>query len=157
MLLKIQCLSPEVSEMYMNHGSYNEGDSGLDLFIAEDDVIRADQSKILRLGIKASAWEKGSNVSFLIFPRSSISKTPLRLSNSVGLIDSGYRGELMLALDNIKGEDFHVKKGDRLAQAVAFNGGEVSFEIVPELDKTTRGEGGFGSTTNARPILNQGS
>eukprot|EP01068_Selenidium_serpulae_P015262 Selendium_serpulae@DN6192_c0_g1_i8.p1 len=115
MHLKFQCLTQTATELYTNHGSYNKGDSGLDLFVMEDDVIPAGESKMLPLGIKASAWENDKNVSFLIFPRSSISKTPLRLSNSIGLIDSGYRGELKLALDNIKTADYHVKKGERLA------------------------------------------
>ena len=70
----------------------------------------------------------------------------MRLANSIGLIDAGYRGELLAAVDNIRGEDFTVKAGDRLVQAVAFNGGPISLSIVETLDATTRGEGGFGST-----------
>ncbi len=101
----------------------------------------------LKLGFKAAAVsEDGKPVSFLLYPRSSISKTPLRLSNSIGLIDAGYRGEVIAAVDNIRSVPFTVKKGDRLVQAVAFNGGPISFEIVSELDSTSRGDGMFGST-----------
>ena len=79
-------------------------------------------------------------------PRSSISKTPLRLANAVGLIDAGYRGEIMAAVDNIKGEDYTVEPNQRLFQLVAMNGSPISFEIVNELSKSSRGKGGFGST-----------
>ena len=79
-------------------------------------------------------------------PRSSISKTPIRLCNSVGLIDAGYRGEIMAAVDNIKQEDYTISVGQRLFQIVAMDGSPLSFELVDELSSTSRGAGGFGST-----------
>ena len=79
-------------------------------------------------------------------PRSSISKTPIRLCNSVGLIDAGYRGEIMAAVDNIKQEDYTISAGQRLFQIVAMDGSPLSFELVDELSTTSRGAGGFGST-----------
>jgi dUTP pyrophosphatase len=79
-------------------------------------------------------------------PRSSIAKTPLRLSNSIGLIDGGYRGEIMAAVDNIKNEDYTVEPGQRLFQLVAMDGSPIHFELVDDLSDTTRGSGGFGST-----------
>ena len=79
-------------------------------------------------------------------PRSSIAKTPLRLCNSIGLIDGGYRGEIMAAVDNIKGEDYTVEPNQRLFQLVAMNGSPISFEIVNDLSESSRGKGGFGST-----------
>jgi len=79
-------------------------------------------------------------------PRSSISKTPLRLSNSIALIDAGYRGEIMAAVDNIKDDIFYIKKGQRLFQLVSMDGSPINLELVNELTQTTRGEGGFGST-----------
>ena len=79
-------------------------------------------------------------------PRSSISKTPLRLCNSVGLIDAGYRGEIMAAVDNIKKEDYTIEYGARLFQIVAMDGSPLTFELVSELSKTKRGFDGFGST-----------
>ena len=79
-------------------------------------------------------------------PRSSISKTPLRLCNSIGLIDAGYRGEIMAAVDNIKDEDYIIDYGQRLFQIVAMDGSPLSFELVDTLSQTDRGAGGFGST-----------
>jgi len=152
MKLQIQALSSEVEEMYKSHGQYHKGDSGLDLFCVAEETIPAGETRFVKLGIKASAWsEEGESVSWLLMPRSSISKTPLRLCNSVGLIDAGYRGEVMAAVDNVKGVDHQIKKGDRIVQAVAFGGGGVHFELAEALDQTARGEGGFGST--AQPAL----
>jgi dUTP pyrophosphatase len=148
MLLKLLPMSEQVAELYSKHSTFHDGDSGLDLFAVEDQTVKAFSTSFLKLGFKAAAVDPatGQNVSWLIFPRSSISKTPLRLANSIGLIDAGYRGELLAAVDNIRGEDFTVKAGDRLVQAVAFNGGPISLSIVETLDATTRGEGGFGPT-----------
>ncbi len=85
-----------------------------------------------------------------LWPRSSCgTKTPLRLSNSIGLIDSGYRGELMAVVDNISKTDYHIDKGDRLFQLVAPGHCPIYHKVLEEneeLDSTERGEGGFGST-----------
>ena len=70
----------------------------------------------------------------------------MRQCNSVGLIDAGYRGEIMAAVDNIKEIPFTVEPGQRLFQLVSMDGGPISFEIVSDLSKTDRGQGGFGST-----------
>ncbi|CEM35973.1 unnamed protein product, partial [Vitrella brassicaformis CCMP3155] len=56
--------------------------------------------------------------------------------------------------DNIRGEDYTVKKGDRLVQAVSFKGDSITFEMVDELDATSRGQGGFGSTSVTPTISN---
>jgi len=150
MCLNVLPLNPEAAELYENHGTYHAGDSGLDLFCVRDETIEAGSTVFLKLGIKCAAMHKDINVSWLLPPRSSISKTPLRLANSVGLIDAGYRGELMLAIDNRGTEAHTVKRGDRLAQAVSFDGVAVSFKLVESLDVTSRGDGGFGSTGVAK-------
>ncbi len=83
----------------------------------------------------------------LIFPRSSISKTPHTLANSVGVIDSGFRGEIKLRMryeDNR--EDMEYSFGDRIGQLIIIPYPQIEFEEVTELNKTERGEGGFGST-----------
>ena len=85
-------------------------------------------------------------VTYYLFPRSSISKTPLRMANSIGLIDGGYRGEIMAMCDNIKTECHTVKKGQRLFQLVATDSSPITYELVESLEMTTRGTGGFGST-----------
>jgi dUTP pyrophosphatase len=86
----------------------------------------------------------------LIFPRSSIRKTNLQLSNSVGVVDSGYRGEIQATFNKIQGIDNverdSYKVGDRICQIMIIPHPTVEFEEVEELNNTERGEGGFGST-----------
>lgn len=80
----------------------------------------------------------------LVFPRSSIVNTNLTLSNSVGVIDSGYRGEIMAKFR--KGGSTTYKVGDRIAQLIIIPYPEVEFEEVDELSESDRGVGGYGST-----------
>jgi len=143
MNIKIRPFYAEVKTMYENHGHFHNGDAGLDLFIINEQTIRAGESTLIHLQISC---ENTENKPYLIMPRSSIAKTPLRLSNSIGLIDGGYRGEIMAAVDNIKTEDYTVEPGQRLFQLVAMDGASIHFELVDELSETTRGSGGFGST-----------
>ena len=84
----------------------------------------------------------------LIFPRSSISKTDQYLRNSVGVIDSGYRGEvkIRMSVPTLGMEKYKV--GDRVAQLILIKLPWVDIEEVSELDDSDRGSGGFGSTGN---------
>ena len=84
--------------------------------------------------------------SFMLVPRSSIFRTPLRQSNHIGIIDSGYRGHIMVPVDNISNEDYIIKPKERLFQLVHPSLKPISIEVVEELDETERGSGGFGST-----------
>lgn len=83
----------------------------------------------------------------LIFPRSSIYKTDLKLSNSVGVIDSGYRGSIKA---NFYYDDFDTttpyKVGDRIMQLIILPYPQIELEEVDELSDTSRGSGGFGSS-----------
>ena len=143
MKLKIKTFTDHVKSMYLNHGHFHDGDAGLDLYIVEQQTLTAGETALIHLQI---ACESNDNQPFLLMPRSSIAKTPLRLCNSIGLIDGGYRGEIMAAVDNIKGEDYTVEPNQRLFQLVAMNGSPISFEIVSDLSESSRGKGGFGST-----------
>ena len=96
MNLKIKPLSDDIYSMYNNHSHFHQGDAGLDLFITKDQVILPGTTARIHLGISC---ENMDSKPFLLMARSSISKTPLRLSNSVGLIDAGYRGEIIAAVD----------------------------------------------------------
>ena len=143
MKLKIKPFNETIESMYTNHGHFHQGDAGLDLFITSAQTIKAGDTALIKLQL---ACESESNQPYLLMPRSSIAKTPLRLCNSVGLIDGGYRGEIMAVVDNIKSNDYTVEPNQRLFQLVAMNGSPISFEIVQDLSESTRGEGGFGST-----------
>jgi len=143
MHLKIKPRNNLVSRMYEEHGQFHVGDAGLDLFVVEEQIIEGGKTELINLGISCETKEKRP---YLLMPRSSISKTPIRLCNSVGLIDAGYRGEIMAMCDNIKSNAYTVKKGHRLFQLVATDSSPIHFELVNNLDITTRGTDGFGST-----------
>ena len=143
MHLKIKPRNNLVSRMYEKHGQFHVGDAGLDLFVVEKQTIKGGKTELINLGISCETAEKRP---YFLMPRSSISKTPIRLCNSIGLIDAGYRGELMAAVDNIRQDDYTIHSGQRLFQIVAMDGSSLSFELVDELSSTSRGAGGFGST-----------
>lgn len=83
----------------------------------------------------------------LVFGRSGLGiKRGITLSNSVGVIDSDYRGEIMVGLINLSNEDYLVQNGERIAQLAVLPVAPAVFTLVDELGETARGEGGFGST-----------
>ena len=129
-------------------------DAGFDLFSPVIERFEVGKPKRHHLNVKCRAdivFPDGTRkpTGFLMYPRSSISKTPLRLSNSVGVIDSGYRGELMCAFDCFY-RDYMIGDGDRLMQIVAPGMVPIVARLVEKeegLGETTdRGVGGFGST-----------
>ena len=143
MELLIKTLNETAKEMYENHGHFHEGDAGLDLYVLEELKFLPGETHLIKLGISC---QPADGKAYYLFPRSSISKTPLRMSNSIGLIDGGYRGEIMAPCDNIKDFDYTIKEGERLFQLVSFDSSSISYNIVDSLSDTTRGSGGFGST-----------
>ena len=130
-------------KFYKKHGHFHDGDAGLDLYVLENINFKAGETKVIKLGISC---EPEDGKAYYLFPRSSISKTPLRMANSIGLIDGGYRGEIMAVCDNIKDIDYTAEKGQRLFQLVATDSSSIEYELVDDLEMTTRGVGGFGST-----------
>ena len=102
-----------------------------------------------------SVWEYGTGIAVeipdgyvgLIFPRSSIYKTGFSLTNSVGVIDSDYRGEIMAKFaDTYLGDVEGYKVGDRICQMIIMPVPEVEYVEVEELSETERGCGAYGST-----------
>ena len=141
--LNIRPFNAEVKQLYDNHGHFHDGDAGLDVYVINEQTFDPDETSLIHLQI---ACETSDGRPYLLMPRSSIAKTPLRLCNSIGLIDGGYRGEIMAVVDNIKKEPYTVKPGQRLFQLVAMDGSPIHFNLVDKLTESTRGEGGFGST-----------
>lgn len=84
----------------------------------------------------------------LVFPRSSVRKQEQYLSNAVGVIDSGYRGEIMTTFNSRYYSEKKYQVGDKIAQLIIMPYPTVELEEVKELSNTERGEGGFGSTGN---------
>ena len=123
----------------------HETDAAADLYAMEDTVLKGPSlGNKIRTGVKIQLPEGWLA---LIIPRSSIgAKTSLRLSNSVGLIDSGYRGELGVLYDNIDVNDVTIHQGDRIAQLLVMPSYRFQAKVVDILTDSDRGEGGFGSS-----------
>jgi len=134
--------------MYKDHSTFHEGDSGVDLFCPEKIVVKPGETCKVNLQIKCEAFnDSDTSCSYQLFARSSLSKTPLRLAYSVGIIDRDYRGFIFAVFDNIKGFEYTVEPGMRLVQMCAPDLGPIKMELADELSESgTRGEGGFGST-----------
>ena len=140
------------SDQYKKNECYSD-DSGFDLYVPEDTIIKPfykiEQGTLVNLQIQCEMLDNDMNVGYYLYPRSSIYKTPLRLSNSVGIIDAGYRGNIMACVDNHSREEYTIKKGTRLFQICA---GDLSpFQTIilnddEKLSLTIRGNKGFGST-----------
>jgi len=134
--------------------SCSHPDSGFDLLQPEQLILCSenDISNRLRLGVHAAAYdiESSKPLAYYLFPRSSISKTRMRLCNSVGIIDSGYRGELIAMVDYVgKGNDCIIDVRDRYFQICMGDLSPFYVEMVDKLEDlgiTERGAGGFGST-----------
>ena len=119
------------------------GDAGMDL-VATSIISETTTDVTYGMGI---ALEIPYGFVGLVFPRSSIRKYELALTNSVGVIDSGYRGEIQATFKKTNGLDsLSYKVGDRIAQIMIIPHPEIEFEEADELSDTERGEGGFGST-----------
>lgn len=83
----------------------------------------------------------------LLFPRSSVYKAKMVLTNCVGVIDSGYRGEIMMKFEMMDSNTKY-KVGDRIGQIIILPYPQIEFEEASDLSETSRSSGGFGSTGN---------
>ncbi len=120
--------------------------AGADLYanIESTETILPHETKLIKTGI-AMAIPKG--LMGLIFARSGLaSKRGLAPANKVGVVDADYRGEIMVALHNHSEQEQTIEPKERIAQMVFVPYIKGVFEVVDDLDDTTRGAGGFGST-----------
>jgi len=143
MKLKVMFDSEEIKSKYNNINN-SRGDSGFDLYVV-DDIVIPGAALAIKLDFKIKC-EPGGNHGYDLVPRSSICKTPLRMSNSIGIIDQGYRGNIIGTVDNMSSKDYTLKSGTRIFQIVMPDRGPIDIEIVDKLTETERGENGFGST-----------
>lgn len=123
----------------------NPGDAGMDVVATS----KTEAGDYIEYGTGLS-FEVPEGYVLLIFPRSSVSKKDLILANCVGVLDSGYRGELKFRFKRLYGPfgythcEYHV--GDKIGQIMIVPYPKIDFEEVESLSETERGEGGFGST-----------
>ena len=147
MKIFIKPLSAEAYNDYADHSTFHQGDSGYDLFAQSRITVRPHTTEFLKFQISCEAKRyDGTATSYFLLPRSSISKTPLIMNNSMGLIDAEYRGEIMAPVHNLSDFDYIIEKGTRLFQLVNPLGGTINATIVNDLSDTVRGSGGFGSS-----------
>ncbi len=138
--VKVKILNPDaIIPKYQT-----EEAAGFDLHSVEEKIIKAGERDVVKTGL-AVALPKGYELQ--VRPRSGLAlKNGITVLNTPGTVDSDYRGELMVILLNTSKEDFVIKKGERIAQAVIKEILQADFAVVDELDSTERGTGGFGST-----------
>ncbi|MGH2710785.1 MAG: dUTP diphosphatase [Actinomycetota bacterium] len=122
-----------------------QGDAGLDLAANADAKVGPGERAMIPTGLAVAIPEGHAG---LVLPRSGLaSKRGLTLSNSPGLIDAGYRGEVTIAVVNLDPiESVEISRGDRIAQLLVVPFAEVEPAEVPELPDSDRGQRGFGSS-----------
>jgi dUTP pyrophosphatase len=122
------------------------GDAGLDLRARQGVLIKAGGGRaIVPCGIRIAIPEGHAG---FVLPRSGLARDHgITCLNTPGLVDSGYRGEIMVLLVNTDpSDDFEIVRGERIAQLVIQRVEHVAFDVVHELDDSERGMGGFGHT-----------
>lgn len=121
----------------------NSGDAGADLRSTEQLVIYPNEQRMIDTGVAVKI-----PVGFfgLVCSRSSIGRAGLTIPHSVGIIDSGYRGNLKVILHNLGEDPYTISVGDKIAQLLILPTITASFKNYLDWDDSDRGEGGFGST-----------
>ena len=149
----------EFIDLYKNHiNKHNSSifndpfpNAGFDLLVPETVGVpnSVESCKMVSMDVKCEMLdESGRSSAYYMYPRSSLSKTPLILGNHVGIIDSGYRGNLIGAFRNLDKRPFVIEKHTRLLQVCQPSLYPLYVVLVneDELSTTSRGSGGFGST-----------
>ena len=147
MELKLKSLSPLLGKEIELPSYATPGSAGMDLRACMEEPITipaGERGKIptgLAIALPGPEWVA------LVYARSGLAiKHGLAPANCVGVIDSDYRGEVIVGLLNSSKEDYTVQPGERIAQMVITPVAQVQIKVVDELDDTDRGAGGFGST-----------
>lgn len=125
-------------------------DSGFDLGVPDNKILTKKFGNKIPLGVYCSMWKGDQPQAYYLYSRSSIGKTPMRLCNSVGIIDKGYRGEIMAMVDVVNQDhNYQINAMDRYFQICHPSLEHFNVEIVQnksDLGITERDQGGFGST-----------
>ena len=145
--LKIKALSPKIGKEIPVPFYASAGAAAMDLHACLDEAVTipAGGRKLIPTGIAIALPDPGYVA--LIFARSGLGiKHGIAPANCVGVIDSDYRGEIMVGLQNSGDADYTIQPADRIAQMMITPVLQANVELVEELDDTARGVGGFGST-----------
>ena len=147
MELKIKALSPRIGGDIPAPFYASPGAAAMDLHACIDEpvTIPAGGRAVIPTGIAIAL--PSPDYAALIYARSGLGiKHGIAPANCVGVIDSDYRGEIKVGLQNSGSEDYTIRPADRIAQMMIAPVARAQVRMVDELDDTARGEGGFGST-----------
>jgi len=149
-ILKIKVDNIELYKAHIDKHNKSLSDpfanSGFDLFIPREICFDSEETVFIDHEISCEMEYDGKPAAFFLFPRSSISKTPLLMANHTGIIDCGYRGTLITAVRNLSRQPFIVQENTKLFQICHPSLCRIFVEIVYKLSITTRNNGCFGST-----------
>ncbi len=150
MELKIKALSPKIGREIPLPSYATAGAAGMDLRACLDAPLTLRPGDRVPVPTGFAIALPGPEWVAYIFARSGLGiRNGVTLPNCVGVIDSDYRGEILVALTNLSDTDYTIQPGDRVAQLVISPVVQASLHLVEELDETDRGAGGFGSTGKA--------
>lgn len=147
MELKIKALSPKLGKEIPFPAYATPGSAGMDLRACIDEAVTipAGERGMIPTGLAIAL--PGPEWVALVYARSGLAiKHGLAPANCVGVIDSDYRGEIVVGLLNSSGEAYTIEPGERVAQLVIMPVTQARITVTDTLDETERGEGGFGST-----------
>jgi dUTP pyrophosphatase len=138
--IKIKKLNKDAILPHYEH----KGDAGMDVYSAEDKMIKAGEKEIISTGL---AFEIPEGYEIQVRPKSGLSlRHGLTLPNAPGTLDSGYRGELKVVVLNLSDKNYKVEKGKKIAQLILAKYEKADIEETEELSESERGSKGFGST-----------
>ena len=149
--IKVCIDNSDVISYYKTFNNHYFGDSGIDLLTIDD--ISVDPFKVGTLDFQIQCemidMETNKFSSYYLVPRSSISKTNFMMANSIGIIDAGYRGNIMAKIRNCNfNQTEQVTKGERLFQIISPDMKPIRVTVIEELTSTTRNDSSFGSTND---------
>jgi dUTP pyrophosphatase len=157
-ILHIQADNEVIKTYYMDHSHAYGHDSGIDVFFSENVIVPPNTlGFVINLGIKAEMinLDDNSETAYLIIPRSSIYRTPLRPAISVSLIDAGFRGNLSIFVDNLSKYPYPIIKGTRLFQIIGPSLKQIKINIKDKLSIGIRGDRGLGSSGQVKTNKNE--
>lgn len=147
MELKIKPLSPKLGKEIPLPSYATPGSAGMDLRACLDEPVTIPAGERGRIPTGLAIALPGPEWVALVYARSGLAiKHGLAPANCVGVIDSDYRGEVVVGLLNSSREDYTIEPGERVAQLVIMPVTQAAITVTEELDETERGAGGFGST-----------
>lgn len=145
--LRCKLVRPEIAGCDFKPRYATSGSAGMDLYAALERPVVLHPGETVRIPTGMAIQLPDSGYAALVFPRSGIAANHgITLVNAVGVVDSDYTGEVLCPIINLSNQAYAIRPGDRIAQLVVIPVARVAVDLVSELERTERGDGGFGST-----------